>query len=619
MSTNQTSHQPPGLGQRVSIRLALVGGVFSAVVCVLLLFDYSQRQAKDPLESPQYKALKAELAKQPRDEVLKRKIRALDLQLRRDYFRQRQFAASGAWLLLGGVAVSLVAAKWAMTLRRRLPMPQAQLAAADADSHLGRIARWSVAALAIVLAGSAMALSMGFHSELPDNPKQLALAPPPSPSVKSPQPSHPAEGRPARGEKPTALASNPLPAKTPVGAQGASRSKTTGVWPRFRGPEGTGVAKCKDVPATWDVASGKNVLWKTPVPLPGNNSPVVWNDRVFLTGASDEERMVYCFDADTGKLLWQQPVPGTPESTAKPPEVGEQTGLAASTAATDGQRVFAMFANGDLAAFDFTGKSVWARSLGMPKNSYGHAASLAMWRDRLLVQFDQGTVKEKLSKLLALDAATGKTVWETPREAPNSWPTPLVIQVGDQPQIVTCADPWVIAYEPTKGTEIWRAKCLRQDVGPSPTFAAGVVYTANEFPCASAIKADGRGDVTKSHVLWTAEDGLPDTCSPLANEQHLFLLASYGMLTCYDAKTGSKLWEEEFQDATFASSPSMVGKNIYVFSDEGKSWVVEPGQEGCKRVGEGNLGEKCVTSPAFQEGRLYIRGENHLFCLGNGK
>jgi len=202
-----------------------------------------------------------------------------------------------------------------------------------------------------------------------------------------------------------------------------------------------------------------------------------------------------------------------------------------------------------------------------------------------------------------------------------------VIRHAGRDQIITSADPWVIAYDPAEGAEIWRAKCLRQDVGPSPTFAAGVVYVVSEFPYLSAIRADGEGDVTETHVLWTAEDGLPDTSSPLATDEYVFLLASYGTLTCYDAKGGKLLWEEDF-DASFSSSPSLAGNRVYLFGEveeqdgggdwveKSKAWVVQPDRNGCKTISQSNLEEGCVTSPAFQDGRIYIRGKKHLFCIG---
>ena len=398
----------------------------------------------------------------------------------------------------------------------------------------------------------------------------------------------------------------------------ASKVETQGNWPRFRGPDGLGIcgSDSKDVPISWNAASGDGIVWKVPVPLAGNNSPIVWNDRVFLSGATEKQREVYCFEANTGKQLWQKEVPKTSKTPAKAPEVMDKTGFAASTTATDGERVYSMFADGDVAAFDYDGRSVWTVSLGLPDNPYGHASSLLVHGRLLVIQFDQGAAKDKLSKVLALDCATGKTVWEQRRQVPSSWATPIVIDVKGQSQIVTVGDPWVVAYAPADGSEIWRAKCLHADVGPSPVFANGLVFATNEYSELSAIRADGKGDVTETHILWKGEDGLPDTVSPLATREFVFVLTSYGILTCYDAKNGEVLWTEEFEDAAFASSPSLVDGRLYLFSEEGKAWVVKPSRDGCERLSASDLGEGCVTSPAFQNGRIYIRGTQHLFCLG---
>lgn len=386
-------------------------------------------------------------------------------------------------------------------------------------------------------------------------------------------------------------------------------------WPRFRGPGGLGISAYDNVPLAWDATTGEGIVWKAPVPLEGNSSPVVWNDRIFLTGATQKVRQVYSFDAPSGKLLWQKDMPATPASQGKLPELSEDCGYASSTPATDGRRLYAWFAIGDLAAFDFDGNLVWSKSFGVPRNGYGHATSLALWHNMLLVQFDQALPKDRKSRLMALDGRTGQTVWETPREAPSSWATPIVIDVAGQQQIITSSDPWVIAYRPDDGKELWRAAVLRGDVVPSPVFADGLVYIANDRPQLSAIRPDGQGDVTKTHVVWTGEDGLPDTCSPLATPQYVLLLTSGGMLTCYDAKTGKKLWEQDFE-TMFKASPSLVGKYVYLVSDEGKVFVVEPGPTGCKKVSQANVGEPCTASPAFQDGRIYLRGKQHLFCVG---
>ena len=609
----------------MAMGIAAVAVAFSVLVVLLMLVDYRLRLNKDPLESAPYTALKAQLAKEPRNEDLKRQIRLMDLRLREAYFRQRQFTAAGGWLLLGGAATTLAALLWAGSLRKRLPGPSLEPVAVDLHSPITRSARWLVAATGLLLVGAAIGLSMTYRSPLPGHidggRTRLAAARPASPpGLTDPHPLAPAATPAVAGlgtAKPTKMES-PKPAAAAAAADYPSDAEIEANWPRFRGPGGLGVAKHKDVPTTWDVPGGKGVVWKSRVPLPGNSSPVVWKDRVFVTGGTIDERKVFCYNAADGKLLWQRAVAGPPGIASKLKDLPEEggAGFASPTPATDGRRIYAIFATGNVAAVDFEGKPVWTRSLGVPKSSYGFASSPMLDRGRLVIQLDQGSLKDKLSKLLALDAATGKTVWETPRPVPNSWPSPILIRVGGRPQIVTSADPYVIAYDAQTGSEIWRVKCLRQDVGPSPAFFGGVVYAASQFPQLSAIRADGQGNVTKTNVLWIGEDGLPDTCSVLASEEFVLLLSSDGMLTCYEARKGEKLWEEEFKDANFSSSPSLVGKQVYLFSNEGKSWVVEPTREKCRRIAEGNLGEKCVASPAFQDGRLYIRGDKSLFCLG---
>jgi outer membrane protein assembly factor BamB len=386
-------------------------------------------------------------------------------------------------------------------------------------------------------------------------------------------------------------------------------------WPRFRGPGGRGISAFTNIPTEWNAAEGseKNLRWKAAVPLPGNGSPVVWKDRVFLSGADENRREVYCFDAKTGDLVWQKPVPTTPASAAKfahPPDAG----FAAPTVATDGRWVFAIFANGDLAAFDMNGVLVWSKNLGMPESTYGYSSSPMTHKDLLVVQYDQGSEKEAKSKLFAFRSATGEVAWQVDRPVPNSWASPIVIRTGDRDEIITAANPWVIAYDPSDGKEIWRAKCLKGDVAASPTFAAETIFSANDGDNLSAIPADGQGDVT-AKIRWRGEDGIPDTCSPLANEEFVLLLDAGGTLTCYDQQKGDKLWDESFDEGGGAS-PSFVGKRVYVFGKSGKAWIVEPGKEKCERIAENMLGEECSTSPAFQDRCFYIRGSQHLFCIG---
>lgn len=587
--------------RRIAVRSAAVAGAFSLVVSVLLIYDFSLRRPNDPLEAtPEIIALRAALAEQPDNEALNEQYRELDRRLREEWAQRRTFSYFGGWLLLVGVAVFLIAAKWAATLRRQLPAPVPGASPQDAQAQWARAARWAVAALCVLLSGVAVVLRAKNLSAV--NLDKLIASP--------------------NGGQ-TVVELPPPP----------SREEIARWWPRFRGPGGLGVSAYTNVPDSWDDKANQNIRWKEPVPLPGYSSPVVWGSRVFLSGADEYRREVYCFDADTGNLLWQRDVPATPQGRGKMKDP-EYSGYAAPTAVTDGRCVYALFANGDVAALDFQGNLLWSRGFGIPDNSYGLAASLAMFEDLLLVQLDQGRRKDDKSKLLALDVTKqGGTAWQVTRPVSAAWASPIVIRHGGRDQIITCADPWVTAYAPLDGRELWRAKLLSQDVGPSPTYAGGMLYVVNDFPQLSAIRPDGEGDVTETHLQWIGQDGLPNTCSPLATEKYVLLLTD-GNLVCYEARKGRSLWVEfeEFDAVTFTSSPSLVGDRVYLFGEmdkqdqdevdeEGyplkycKTWIIEPGPEGCKVIGTCELDEGCVTSPAFQDGRIYIRGEKHLFCL----
>lgn len=596
----------------VAEQTATVAGVFVVFVLALLTWSHAQRLLKDPLDSANFRALQArlkELQNQPPDEAARPEvervlveIRAEDLHLRRAYFQQRRFAVGGAWLLLGGMVVFLAASKLSATLRRRLPVPEATEDATDPDTRRSRVGRRAVAGLGLALAGGMLALGRGMQPTLPET-----WSPGGTTATASPNPSPPATPTPGPAVGTPSVAKTPLPAGLPT------RDECLSNWPGFRGFTGSGIASGDNYPTRWDARSGENIVWKSPVPVAGHSSPIVWGDRLFLTGGSKESRHVLCYDTPTGKLLWQKTVPGP---VADEHITSEHTGFAAPTPATDGRRVYVSFGTGDVAAFDFAGNPLWTRNPGTPKNSLGHSASLRVHENRLLVQLDQGTAEQGLSRLLALDTASGQTVWEVKRPVPNSWSSPIVAEVRGKPQVITCADPWVIAHDPADGRELWRADCLKQDVGPSPVCVDGIVYAAVEYRGAAAIRPDGSGDVTKTHTVWSVPDGAPDTTSPLAVGRYLFLLKTYGsLLFCLDAPSGKTLWEKEI-DGSFMASPSAVGKYVYLFSHEGKAVVLDPGPTEAKIVATNHLGGKITASPAFRAGRLYVRTDKELFCIG---
>ena len=567
----------PAATYRSAVHMAVLAGVFSLVVCALLLANYAAGRATDPLAPAHLTALKTQLVGRPSDEALKSEIRRLDKQVREEFFRRKAFARGGNWLLLAGLVVFLSAVKAARRRSQGLPRPGA---AGPGVGGLAAGARVSVAVLGMVAAGAFVALGLAGRSDV-----GLEYA---------------------RAVGVTGRAA-------PRGAA-ASAEEFAKNWPGFRGPGSAGVAaEGAAPPAHWDGAKGEGVLWKTAVPLPGENSPVVWGDRVFLSGATEAQREVYCFAADTGKLLWKQAVGAG--SDAKPANVMEDTGYAAPTLATDGQRVFALFATGHVACFDFEGQMRWVRNLGVPESMYGHASSPAVYKDRLILQYDQGSAAEDgKSALLSLDTATGNTVWQTKRPVPNSWSTPIVIDTGKGREIITAGYPFVIAYDADSGAERWRAECLNGDVAPTPIFAGGFVFACNTGSELCAIRPGGTGNVTESAIAWRAMDGMPDTTSPASNGELVFLVTSEGMVTCYDVKTGARVWEHPY-DKPFRSSPTLVGKMLTLMDRDGGMHLIEAGRA-FKEVGTAALGEKSDCSPAFVGSRVYIRGKQNLYCIG---
>jgi outer membrane protein assembly factor BamB len=584
---NETVEQAarPSIGRawyRTSVGVAIIGGVFSLVVCVLLLSNHLHVKTSDPLNSKKLNDLRVSLLRQPGDDSIKEQIRALDLQLRREYFRRREFSRRGSYLLIGSISVFLMGVKYAVKYREKLPMPQP---IREDESRNARLARWSVGIFGATIGGIALVFSiLGTGYRIPDSGIR-----------------HPA----------SSIQTYP------------SQEEIKKNWPRFRGPGGLGISAYTNIPSSWNGNTGEGIIWKTPIPLPGVNSPIVWDERVFLTGADEERREIYCFDANSGEMLWQRAVENIPFSSPEPPEVSEDTGFAAPTAATDGQRVYAIFADGDLVCFDFNGKQIWSRNVGPFDNMYGYASSLAMYKNLLLVLLDQGQAEDELSELIAVEATTGRTIWSARRPVPNSWASPIVTDNGEREEIITCGNPWVIAYEPTTGKELWRVECLGGDVAPSPIYATtggdarttGLVFVTNAYEVLAAIRLGGQGDVTDTHIVWTAEDGLPDICSPLSNGELVFLLETYGLLTCYDARNGTKVWEEDLVE-TFKASPSLVGDRIYLMTEDGIMIIIKADRE-FKEIGRCELGEAANASPAFMDGRIYIRGEENLYCIAN--
>lgn len=562
---------------------------FCLVVLVLLAVNYAQSRRLYPLNSVELTALKAQLVQNPLDEGLKGKVRAYDLELRRSLARHRELGESGGGLLLAGMAVFVLAIKYGY-YKKKLARPDKKPIVVSNQVGEIRHALASVGVLAALTVGVAYVASSQSGTQIAA-PVQAKAAVEAATATAPKQPAPPATPYPT----PEEMAKN---------------------WPRFRGPGGNAVAAHTNYPAAWDVAKGDGIAWKIAIPAPGAGSPVTWDNRLFITGANAKKREVYCYDVPTGKLLWQKSVEtGAPPNTEAPNVMEESGGFAPSTAATDGRRVYVIFVTGDLAAFDMEGNPVWKRYLGRPDNTYGHAASLDLYQNRLIVQLDQGDGKDGKSKLLALDTATGQNVWESqPRPVPNSWSTPITFKAGARDLLLACGNPWVMAYDPAKGTEVWRAKLLYGEVTPSPISSAGLVFTVMDGEKLCAIKPDGAGDVTKTHVAWSADEGLPDITSPVADGKFVYLVTSSGAFTCYEIASGKKAYSQEL-DQSFKSSPSVVGDRILMITDKGTAIWAQAGAQ-FKELGRAEFADEVLASPAFLDGRFIVRGRTNLVCIG---
>jgi len=587
-------------GAGVARWLVGVAGVFAAILAVAMGVGQWRQPAEEPWGSAELKAARTKLLQEPKNEALKKEIRELDLRLRHAYFRGLERNRMGAWLLLGAGVLLVVVARGVASPRRAVE-PRLAGAGPDREQTVGRARATVLVAGAVCVAGFAV-LGLVSRSRLPEALAHSTASAP----VAGAGTVAAAAGQPATGSAPGPAAPGTWP-----GVEELARN-----WPRFRGYDGSGSAPAAQVPLDWDVAAGRGVAWKTPVPVTGYNSPVVWDGRVFLTGGDKKVRVVFCFDLATGVLRWQRPVVPTnaPVPAVDPPD---QSGAAASSVATDGRRVFAVFASGELGALDFEGNLVWHKKLDFTGNGYGHASSLVVWRDRLFVQADQGQAEDGKSVLHAFDTATGNPLWAAKRPVGGSWTTPVTVEVAGKPQVITASDPWLMAHDPVSGTEIWRAKVLGGELAPSPIFAGGLVVAVSPGHALSAVKADGTGDVTGSHVVWKLESEVPDVPTPVVAGELLFTANTEGHVYCRELASGKAVWDHAFE-LEFQASPLLVGKRIYLFAQPGNVFVIEAGRE-FRQLAAFEIGEEIYASPAVAGDRLLIRTRAHLLCVGGAK
>lgn len=426
-----------------------------------------------------------------------------------------------------------------------------------------------------------------------------------------------------------------------LGALSVGAAEPEARWTGWRGNDGRGIADGLRVPTAW---SPEKLLWKTEIPGRGHSSPVVWGDTIFLTtaiegdvvpgaaavkhiedgkewrhpdslGAERRHRFqVLALDATSGKVRWAQTAwEGTPYDDRH-----RKSSYAAPTPVTDGERVYAFFGAEGLYAYDFAGRLAWKADPGQLKTwGMGAGTSPVLHGDLLILQCDEGNGSD--SFLAAYDRKTGALRWKVARKVQASWATPVIARGAGRDELVTSGNEAVIAYDPATGKELWTAKGVNSNAIPTPLAGDGLVVLSAGYPekVAVAFATGGSGDVTDK-ALWKYAKGTAYVPSPILYQGHVYLMTDAGLLTCLDAKTGEVKYEggRPTTPAKFVASPIAFDGKLLLFSEEGDGYLIAAGPKH-EVLAKNPLGEAVYASPAAAAGRLYIRGERHLFAIGS--
>jgi outer membrane protein assembly factor BamB len=379
-------------------------------------------------------------------------------------------------------------------------------------------------------------------------------------------------------------------------------------WPGWRGPTGDGVTAETDLPVSW--SRTENVCWKVEVKGAGVSAPVVWGDRIFLTastGRLNDHLHVSCYHRRDGRLLWHTRLFGTAPTDLYPPG-----GMAVPTPAADGTHLYTLFGTGDLACLDFAGKPVWIRSLaqeyGPFRNRWGIGASPVLVGDLLVVQVDHWGQ----SYLLAVDARTGANRWKTDRKAAVNWTSPLPLKVKGRAQLVVAGTETARGYDANTGRELWAVGGMDLQCIPTPVAAGDLVLLTSGLNTL-AIHLHG---ASQPRVAWVNKRCRAFVPSPLAYQGRLYVPGDGGFVTCLDAASGKQLWKARLGDQYHASPVAGDGK-VYLPGKQGVVYVLQAGSE-FKLLAQNDLGEGIVASPAIANGQIVLRGERHLYCIGQG-
>jgi outer membrane protein assembly factor BamB len=336
-------------------------------------------------------------------------------------------------------------------------------------------------------------------------------------------------------------------------------------------------------------------------------------------GADRKHTMkVLCADRDSGKVLWEK----TAYEGSVYDDHHRKGSYASPTAATDGKNVYAWFGSEGLYCYDFSGKLLWKSSLGpIATVGMGTASSPVVFENLVILQCDEDNGDK--SFIAALDKGTGKQVWKTPRKVQASWSSPLIVRGPARVELVCSGNELIVAYDPKNGKELWRTKGLDSNAIPSPVAGLGMVYVSAGFPNKKtyAIKLGASGDLTGTqNIAWQYERGTAYVPSGIFYNDYVYLMTDRGILTCLDGRTGAVQYDNGRVPfpATFTASPVAVGGHILLTSEDGDTFVIKAGPKH-EVVRTNSVAEPVFASPAISEGRIFIRGEKNLYCIGSSK
>jgi outer membrane protein assembly factor BamB len=419
-------------------------------------------------------------------------------------------------------------------------------------------------------------------------------------------------------------------------------------WPRFRGPAGSGVAESQPLRTEWDAASGRGILWKTPVPGLGHSSPVVWGDRVFITAAISaapqghynpkdsgidpsrdvavHEWRVIALDKNTGRIVWSH------AAHRGVPKVKRHVKATQANASpvTDGRFVVVSFGSEGLYTFDMNGKLLWQRDLGIldpgyagqPDLQWGFATSPIIHGDLVILQCDI----QKNSFIAAFNLKDGMPAWRTSRDEIPAWSTPVIYQGNTRTQLVTSGSLYYRGYDPLTGKELWRLRDDTQVKVPSPVIANDLFFLSGGNPRGRdfyAVRPTATGDISigaaqerGAHVAWRKTRGSPYTPTPIVYDSLLYVCNDNGVLTVYDAATGAQVYTHRIgtTNSTFSASPVAGRGHLYFSSEDGEVFVVKAGRV-YELVATNRMGEALMATPAISDGMLIVRGQQHVLAV----